>query len=135
MIRAARDLFSSDEDALEFLEDYDLDEARAEMLKESGKVLESAGIHANEGNMLKAVETLTASADQNVDHERPAIEYLLTGLWQGLTFGALPTSTPIVLDLLGLADKLDRSVMTQQEVDEASPSLSIQFECLTPWYL
>jgi hypothetical protein len=64
-------LFSSDEDALEFLEDYDMDEARAEMLKESGRDLESAGIHAKEGDMLKAVEILTASEVQSADHARP----------------------------------------------------------------
>ena len=111
-------MFSSDEDALEFLEDYDLDEARAEMLKGSGRVLESAGIHAQEGDMLKAVETLTASAVHSVDNIRPTIEYLLTGLWRGLTFGVLPASTPIVSELLGLADRLDRRAMTKQEVDE-----------------
>lgn len=113
-------MFTSEEDALEFLEDYDLDEARAEMLKGSGKVLESAEIHAKEGDMLKAVETLTDCATQSVDHVRRAIAYFLTGLWKGLTFGALPTSTPIVSELLRLVDKLDRSAMTQQEVDEAS---------------
>lgn len=115
-------MFSSEKDALEFLEDYDLDEARAEMLKESGKVLESARVHAEEGDMLKAVETLTSSAVHNVDHARPTIEYLLTGLWRGLTFGVLPTSTPIVPELLGLADRLDRTAMTKQEIDEASHS-------------
>ena len=135
MTRAARDLFSSEEDALEFLEDYDLDEARAEMLKESGRVLESARIHANEGDMLKAVVTLTTSAVQSVDHVRPAIEYLLAGLWQGLTFGALPSSTPIVSELLGLAGGLDRSAMTQQEVNEESLFSSTQLERLTPQYL
>lgn len=122
MKRAARDLFSSDEDAIEFLEDYDLDEARAEMLKDSGRVLESAEIHANEGDMLKAVETLATSSVHNDDRARPMIEYLLAGLWRGLTFGVLPTSTPIVLELLQFADKLDRTAMTKQEADEASRS-------------
>ena len=36
MTRAARNLFPSDKDALKFLEDHGLDEAHAEMLKESG---------------------------------------------------------------------------------------------------
>ena len=128
-------MFSSDEDALEFLEDYDLDEARAEMLKESGKVLESARIHAEEGDMLKAVETLTTSTVQSVDYVRPAIEYLLTGLWRGLTIGASPSSAPIVSELLGLAGRLERSAMTQQEVDEVSLSSSTKFKSLTPQYL
>lgn len=101
------------------MEDYDLDEARAEMLKESGKVLESAGIHAKEGDMMKAVETLT-SVIRSVDHVRPTIKYLLTGLWRGLTFGVPPTSTPIVSELLGLTGRLDRNAMTKQELNEAS---------------
>ena len=124
-------MFSSEEDALEFLEDYDLDEARAEMLKESGRVLESARVHAKEGDMLKAVETLIASDVRSVDHVRPTIEYLLTGLWRGLTFGMLPSSTPIVSELLGFAGRLDRSAMTQQEVDEARLSSSTRFQNLT----
>ena len=114
-------MFPSEEDALEFLEDYDLDEARAEMLKESGRDLESAKVHAKEDNMLKAVETLT-TAVHRVDHVRPTIEYLLTGLWRGLTLWALPTSTPIISELLGFADKLDTSAMTDREVDEVSSS-------------
>lgn len=97
-----------------------MDDARAKMLKESGRVLESAEIHANEGDMLKAVETLTDSAVHNGEHARTTIEYLLAGLWRGLTFGVLPTSTPIVSELLALASKLDRRAMTKQEVDEVS---------------
>jgi hypothetical protein len=104
------------------LEDYDLGEARAEMLKESGRVVESAEIHAKEGDMLKAIETLTASAVHSDENVRPTIEYLLTGLWRGLTFGVLPTSTPIVSELLGFVDKLDRRAMTKQEADEVSYS-------------
>ena len=105
-----------------FLEDHDLNEARAEMLKESGRVLESAGIYAKEGDLLKAVVTLTTPAAHSVDHGRQMTEYLLTGLWQGLPFGVLPTSIPIVSELLGLGDRLDRSAMAKQEVDEVNSS-------------
>lgn len=122
MNRTARKLFSSDDDAIEFLEDYGLNEARARMLKESGRVLESAEVHAEEGDMVKAVETLAASAVHNSHHVRPTIKYLLAGLWQGLTLGVLPTSASIASELLGFADKLDRRAMTKQEVNEASCS-------------
>jgi len=116
--RAALKLFPSEVEALEFLEDYDLDEARAELLVQLGRVLTAAEIHAKNGNMLKAVKILTASAHR-VDHVRPTIEYLLTGLWRGLTFGVLPTSDSIASKLLVLAVWLDESAMTEQEVDEA----------------
>ena len=69
--------------------------------------------------MLKAVETLTASTVHSVDHMRPAIEYLLTGLWRGMTFGA-PTPGPTVSELLGFVGKLERSAMTKQQVNEVS---------------
>ena len=113
-------MFRTDEDALEFLDDYDLDEARAKMLKESGNILESARIHAKKGDMLKAVETLTASTILGVDRVRPTIEYLLTGLRRGLTLEMLPTSAPAVPGLLGFVDRLDRSAMTEQEANEVS---------------
>ena len=122
MTRAARNLFSSEKDALEFLEDYDLDEARIKLLVDLGRILEAAKIHAKNGDMLKAVEILNVSSTHGVSFVRPTIEYLLTGLWRGLTFGVLPTSTPIVPELLGLADRLDRTAMTKQEIDEASHS-------------
>ena len=85
-----------------------------------GRVLKSAEIHTNEGNMLKAVETLATSAVYNDYHAQPMIEYLLAGLWWGLTFGVLPTCIPIVLELLQFRDKFDRMVMTKQEANEAS---------------
>ena len=106
------------------MEDYDLDEARAEVLKVSGRVLESAVIHAEEGNMLKAVETLTSSDTHSPDHARPTIKYLLAGLWQGLTLGVSPSSTPIVSELLGLADRLDRNAMKEKQIAEVRPSCS-----------
>ena len=111
------------EDALEFLEDYDLDEARAKLLVKLGKILKAAGIHAKNGNMLKAVEVLNASGCR-VDHVRPSIEYLLTGLWRDLTLGVLPTSNSIASKLFALADRLERSAMTKQEVDEVCVSHS-----------
>jgi hypothetical protein len=113
-------LFSSKEEALEFLEEYDLDEARAGLLIGLGRILEAAEIHAKNGNMLEAVGMLSASAARNIDHARQMITYLLTGLWQGFTLGVLPGSSSVALKLLGLADRLDKSAMMEQEVDEVS---------------
>ena len=109
------------EDALEFLEDYDLDEARVKVLKGLGRILKLAEIYVK-NDVLEAVEILSAPATYSGDHARPAIEYLLTGLRQGLTLGVLPESDSTVSKLLVLADRLDDRVMTGQEVNEASPS-------------
>jgi len=48
--RAARKLFPSDEDALQFLEDHGLIEAHAGVLKELGRVLEPVVVHIKEGD-------------------------------------------------------------------------------------
>ena len=85
-----------------------------------GRFLEAAEIYVNNGNMLKAVKTLIDPATYSGDHARPAIEYLLAGLRSELTFGALPESCPTVPRLLGYVDRLEKSVMTEQEIDEAS---------------
>ena len=113
-------LFPSEEDALEFLEDHGLDEAHIKLLRELGRILEAARIHAGNGDMLKAVEMLTAPTARNVDRMQPMIEYLLTGLRQGLTLGVLPTSNSVVSKLLVLAGRLDKSTMTGQEANEVS---------------
>ena len=112
------------EDALEFLEDYDLDEARVKLLMELGRVTKAAAIHAKNGKILKAVEVLTTSV-HGVDHVRPMIEYLLTGLRRSLTLGVLPVSNPAASKLLVYADKLDNSAMTEQEVEEVSPPIHL----------
>ena len=101
-----------------FLQDYDLDEARAKLLEKLDKVLEAADIHAKSGNTLKAVEMLTTPDTHSVDHMRRAIEYLLTGLRQDLTLGVLPTTNLTSVKLLRLAERLDKSAMTEQEVNE-----------------
>ena len=61
------------EDALEFLEDYDLDEARVKLLMKLGRATKAAVIHAKNGSILKAVEALAGSV-HGVDHVRPMID-------------------------------------------------------------
>ena len=117
---AALRLFNdSKEDALEFLEDHtELDDARILLLTGMGRILEVAEIHANSGNMLKAVRALIKPADYRGNHARPAIEYLLAGIRSELTFGALPDSCQTVPKLLRCEDQLEKNLMTEQEIDE-----------------
>ena len=102
------------------MEDYGLEEARAELLEESDRIAEAADIHARNGDMLKAVEMLIKSSASNIDHARLAIEFLLTGLWKWLTLGVSPTANPAILGLLRLTVRLNRRTMTEQEADEVS---------------
>ena len=108
---------------MKFLEEYDLDEARVELLIDLGRILKAAAVHAKNGDMLKAVRLLSAPATYSVDHVRPTIEYLLIGLRRGLTLGVPPISSPVVSKLLVWADQLDKSAMTEQEVDEVGLSV------------
>ena len=114
-------MFPSKEDALEFLDNHNLDEARIKLLVDLGRILEAAKIHAKNGDMLKAVEILNVSATHGVSFVRPTIEYLLTGLRRGLTLGVLSTSSPTISKLLVRAGRLNKNAMTEQELDEVSP--------------
>jgi len=100
-----------------------LDDPHATLLIDSGRIREAAEIRARNGNVLEVVEILAASG-HSVDHVRPTIEYLLTGLRRGLTFGVLPTASSIASKLLVIANQLDNNAMTKEEIDEVSHSHS-----------
>jgi len=119
-------LFSSDEDALVFLEDYDLDEARATMLQSRGKALEAAEAHAKDGRVLEAVEVLLKRSTPSVEESRMAIRYVLTGLWKRMSFGVrFCRSDTTASNLLEVSFRLDSSVMTKDQVDEVRPIRSL----------
>jgi hypothetical protein len=118
--RAALKLFESAEDALEFLQDYDMDEARVKLLKGLGRVPEAAEIHAKNGDVLKAAEMLTTSTAHSLNYVRPTAEHILTGLRQDFTIGVLPSSG--ASKLLALADQLEKGALPKGKVDEASSS-------------
>ena len=116
-----------------FLEKHTtLDDARVKLLIDLGRILEAARVYAKNGNILKAVKILSAPATYSVDHARPMIEYLLTGLHRSLTLGILSASSPTASKLLIHADRLDRSVMTKQEIYEVSPSHPFNLRALHP---
>ena len=112
-------LFSPDEDVLAFLEDYDLDEARAIVLQSRGKALEAAEAHAKDGRVLEAVGVLLKSPTPCVKESKMAIRYVLAGLWKRMSFGVgFHRSDATATSLLEVSSKLDSSVMTMDEADE-----------------
>ena len=116
-----------------FLEEHaGLDDARVKLLIDLGRVLEAAEIHARNSNMLKAVRILSAPATYSANNAQRMIEYFLTGLRRSLTLGVHPGSSPTASKLLAYADRLDRSVMTEQETDEVSPSHPSSWQVLHP---
>jgi hypothetical protein len=113
------ELFSSEEDALVFLENYDLDEARATIFKSRGKALEAAEAHAKDGRVLEAVGVLLEQEAPSTEESRMAICYALAGLWKRMSFGVgFLQSDTITTSLLQILSRLDTSVMTEDEVDE-----------------
>ena len=112
-------MFSSDEDPLVFLEDYDLDEARATILQSRGKALEAAEAHARDGKVLEAVGVLLEGPTPTIEESRMAIHYVLAGLWKHMSFGVgFRRSNTAATSLLDISFKLNPSVMTEDEVDE-----------------
>ena len=103
-----------------FLKNCSLDEARAKLLVQLGRILEAAEVYAKNWDMLKAVELLTTSDTHDVDFARRRIEYLLAGLQRDLTIGLLPTSSPTASKLLSFTGRLDKGAMTKQEVNEVN---------------
>jgi hypothetical protein len=118
--RAALKLFSSVDEALEFLKDRKLEEARVKLLTELDRVLEAAEIHAKNRKLVQAIETLSASTTRSAKHEQQMIEYLLRGLRRGFTLGMTPTpsTSPTLFKLLALVDRLDESATAGQGFDE-----------------
>jgi len=112
-------LFSSDEEALVFLEDYDLDEARAIILQSRGKALEAAEAHANEGRVLEAVGVLLERPAPSIKESKMAIRYVLAGLWKRMSFDVgFRRSDTTTASLLEISFRLDSGAMTEDEVDE-----------------
>lgn len=120
-------LFSSEEDALEFLEDYDLDEARATVFQSRGKTLEAAEAHAKDGRVLEAVGVLLEPSVPSIEESRMAIHYALAGLWKRMSFGTrFRKSDTATLSLLQISSRLDPSAMTEDEVDEVRSIRSLR---------
>jgi len=102
-----------------FLEDYDLDEARATVLQSRGKALEAAEAHAKDGMVLKAVGVLLKCSTPSIEESRMAIRYVLTGLWKRVSFGVrFSRSDAATTSLLEISSRLDSNAMTEDEVDE-----------------
>jgi hypothetical protein len=79
------------EEALEFMEDYGFDVARATLLESSGRLSEAAELHLVEGRPVKAIQLFMRDWDMNHKlHSRQRAEAcVLHGLWQHLTFASV----------------------------------------------
>lgn len=85
----ATKLFDTLDDALEFMEDYGFDVARATLLERDGRLTEAAELHLVEGRLLQAIELLMQDWENENSRQR-AEECILSGLWGYLSFGVTP---------------------------------------------
>ncbi|KAF9014907.1 hypothetical protein BDQ17DRAFT_1418043 [Cyathus striatus] len=87
-LEKAKKLFSSTEEELEYLEEYDLDVARAGVLDRIGRFREAADIHLAEGRVFQAIQ-LFLKEEQDEESMSRASKCILQGLWEIMTFGVV----------------------------------------------
>ncbi|GBE78672.1 predicted protein [Sparassis crispa] len=136
-LKQARDLFKSDDEALEYMDDYGLDIARATLLEELGRFADAAELHLSEGRTLEAIESFSKDHG-NPDSLRRASQCLLDGMWSSLCFGVTPnselaTSNNTLQKLLRLLARLDVTDLDSNMRDEVlmfRAIVSSEFETL-----
>ncbi|KAG5636543.1 hypothetical protein H0H81_007673 [Sphagnurus paluster] len=116
-LQKARELFSTDEEELEYLEDLDLDVARAEVLVSLGRPAEAAELHLSEGRTLDAIPLFLKDSN-NVASMRQASHCILQEFWRHLSFGVIPTKTTIVVQLLDWSLLLNRELLETKDFEE-----------------
>ncbi|KAI0696497.1 hypothetical protein C8T65DRAFT_583394 [Cerioporus squamosus] len=120
-VEKARELFETDEDALEYMDDFGLDVARATLLERLGKYSEAADLLFEEGNTPEALRLLSLD-HQNEQSISRAAEIILAGLWAAMSFGVIITDElfkqhPSLRMLLDHGDSIRPRL---SHVDEAS---------------
>jgi hypothetical protein len=112
-------LFSSFDEELEFLEDYDLDYARASLLESHSRYYEAAELHLSENRHLEAVQAFikdTSNADATIRAADTILEYL----WRKCSFRI--TAKDAFADgslrpFIDLADQLQTSKLDPERHD------------------
>ena len=78
-------LFSSFDEELEFLEDYDLDYARASLLESHSRYYEAAELHLSENRPLEAVRAFVKDST-NAESTARAADTILEYFWRKCSF-------------------------------------------------
>ncbi|KAL5535095.1 hypothetical protein ACEPAF_3188 [Sanghuangporus sanghuang] len=116
----AVETFDSHENALEFLEDFGLDVARAMVLEKFGRIHEAADLLFTEGQSEKAVRLLLEDT-QSHDSLRRAVDYLLTGLWNRYPFGGGVRQQDVgSRNPLQLVQEIDRTNLSEEVIAEVN---------------
>ena len=112
----ARELFSTDEEELEYLEDLDLGVARAEALRSLGRPAEAAALHLAEGRIQEAI-SLYLQDSQSEDSTHQASLCILRGLWDSVSYGTVPDENRISR-FIDWSNRLNVDLINSKELDE-----------------
>ncbi|KAF9524672.1 hypothetical protein CPB83DRAFT_909779 [Crepidotus variabilis] len=123
----ATKLFTSVEEQLEYLEDFDLDISRAALLEQLGKYEDAAEIHLAEGRTLEAIR-LFLKDQSDLKAMARGQHCILRGLWEQLSFGSeLSEHTTEVDRLLNIAASIRTTDIINSPIgDEISMFNSIR---------
>lgn len=105
-------MFESLDDQLEYLEERDMDIARAALLVAHGRPREAAELHLSEGRTLEAINFFIQDTESE-DSSHRAIECILDGLWRKLSFS-------VPLDFLAEDSGLYELFELEKKVNQAS---------------
>jgi hypothetical protein len=124
----ATQLFSSVDEELEYLEDFDLDISRAAVLEKLHKYEAAAEIHLREGRTLEAIRLFLIDENNQAAIQRGNV-CILQGLWEHVSFGVKKFCKPEeVARLLTLASKIKSSdLLDTAAVDEVRDILYLCF--------
>lgn len=101
-------LFSSFDEELEFLEEYDLDCARVSLLESQAMHYEVAKIHLSENRPMEAVQAFLKD-NRNTDSATRAADTLLEFMWRKCSFRVAPKAAVFddsVRQAIALANQL-----------------------------
>ncbi|TFY57544.1 hypothetical protein EVJ58_g6956 [Rhodofomes roseus] len=93
-LKQARELFESDEEILEFLDDRGLYVSQVDLLEELGQFRQLAKLHLTQGHVLEAI-TAFLKDNGNPDSAKRASQCILDGVCQLLSFGVATNSESV----------------------------------------
>ncbi|KAG2360020.1 hypothetical protein BDR07DRAFT_1487588 [Suillus spraguei] len=119
-------LFSSFEEELEFLEEYDLNDARVSLLVSHSMYYEVAEIHLSENRPMEAIQAFLKD-NRNIDSAARAADTLLEFMWREFSFRITPKATVdnSVRQAIALADELQ-----VKKLEPMSRNLILMFQSI-----
>ncbi|KAG1764093.1 hypothetical protein EV702DRAFT_1283367 [Suillus placidus] len=120
-------LFSSFDEALEFLEEYDLDCARVSLLESHSMYYEVAEIHLLENRPMEAVQAFLKDK-RNIDSFARAADTLLEFMWRKCSFRITPKAAfadASVRQAIALADQLQ-----MKKLEPTTRNLILMFQSI-----